>query len=81
MNHHGEIGPFFKKTVCIVERATHPCVSPVGRFKEEGGWDRCFSFFPMQWGKEKEGAAPCCQIASAPGDRGQTFDDAGQTLK
>lgn len=56
MNHHGEIGPFFKKTVCIVERATYPCVSPVGRFKEEGETD--VSVFFLCSGERKKRGLP-----------------------
>lgn len=57
---------------------------------EEGGWDQCFnSFFLFLFcfmSKEGEavsvaevgveGAAPCCQVTSAPGMGEQSFGDA-----
>lgn len=47
---------------------------------EEGGWDRHFLFFScVLWG-EFEGATPCCQATPTPGDGGQWFDDALETL-
>lgn len=43
---------------------------------EEGRWDKGFGFFsPVSAGREEEGAIACCEITSAPGCGGWSFDD------
>lgn len=61
-------------------RDTCPSGSPIreeGSGAEEGGWNKCFKFFPLcQKERRGRGVSPCCQNTLASGDAQQSFDDA-----